>query len=87
MFGIIDLPWWGYIVVLMVLTQFTIFSVTLYLHRCQAHRAVELHPIVSHFFRFWLWLTTGMVTAEWVAIHRKHHSSTDVDGDPHSPQL
>ena len=85
MFGIIDLPWWGYIVVLMVLTQFTIFSVTLYLHRCQAHRAVELHPIVSHFFRFWLWLTTGMLTKEWAAIHRKHHAKVETDEDPHSP--
>ncbi|RDI44592.1 hypothetical protein AQULUS_01780 [Aquicella lusitana] len=85
MFGLIQLPWWGYVVVLMVLTQLTIFSVTLYLHRCQAHRALELHPIVSHFFRFWLWLTTGMVTKEWTAIHRKHHAKVETDEDPHSP--
>src|SRR3990167_4464391 len=85
MFGILQLPWWGYLIVLMVLTQTTIFSITLYLHRCQAHRALELHPIVSHFFRFWLWLTTGMVTKEWAAIHRKHHAKVETDEDPHSP--
>jgi len=85
MFGLWVLPWWGYVAVLMVLTQLTIFSVTLYLHRCQAHRALELHPVVSHFFRFWLWLTTGMVTKEWAAIHRKHHAKVETDEDPHSP--
>ena len=85
MFGILDLPWWGYLAVLAVFTQLTIFSVTLYLHRCQAHRALELHPIVSHFFRFWLWLTTGMVTKEWAAIHRKHHAKVETHEDPHSP--
>lgn len=85
MLGILSLPWWGYIVVLMVLTQLTIFSVTLYLHRCQAHRSLELHPVVSHFFRFWLWLTTGMVTKEWAAIHRKHHAKVETHEDPHSP--
>lgn len=61
--------------------------VTLYLHRGQAHRGIEFHPVLEHFMRFWLWLTTGMVTKEWVAIHRKHHQRTDVDGDPHSPHL
>lgn len=86
MFGIIHLPWWGYIAVLLVLTQLTILSVTLYLHRTQAHRALELHPIVSHFFRFWLWLTTGMITKEWAAIHRKHHARVETEEDPHSPQ-
>lgn len=85
MLGILSLPWWGYIAVLMVLTQLTIFSVTLYLHRCQAHRSLDLHPIVSHFFRFWLWLTTGMVTKEWAAIHRKHHAKVETAEDPHSP--
>lgn len=69
----------------LLLTHITIASVTMYLHRSQAHRAVEFHPIVSHAMRFWLWLTTGMVTKQWVAIHRKHHRFTDVDGDPHSP--
>lgn len=84
-FGYLDLSFWGYIIAGFVLTQITIAAVTLYLHRCQTHRAIDLHPIVSHFFRLWLWLTTGMVTADWVAIHRKHHANTDVDGDPHSP--
>jgi stearoyl-CoA desaturase (delta-9 desaturase) len=84
-FGLIQLPWWGYVVVLLTLTQITILSVTLYLHRCQAHRALEMHPIASHFFRFWLWLTTGMVTKEWAAIHRKHHARVETEEDPHSP--
>ena len=70
---------------LVVLTQLTMFSVTLYLHRGQAHRALELHPIASHFFRFWLWLTTGMVTKEWVSVHRKHHAKVETNEDPHSP--
>ena len=85
MFGLIQLPWWGYIIVLLSLTQITILGVTLYLHRCQAHRALDLHPIISHFFRFWLWLTTGMVTKEWAAIHRKHHAKVETADDPHSP--
>jgi stearoyl-CoA desaturase (delta-9 desaturase) len=85
--GLLSLPWWGYIVVALILTQITIFSVTIFLHRCQAHRALDLHPIVSHFFRFWLWLTTGMVTKEWTAIHRKHHAKVETEDDPHSPQV
>jgi len=85
--GLIALPWWGYVVVALVLTHITIASVTIFLHRHQAHRALDLHPIVSHFFRFWLWLTTGMVTKEWAAIHRKHHATSDRAGDPHSPQI
>lgn len=85
MFGILNLSFWGYVIATVVLTQITIASVTIYLHRCQTHRALTLHPLISHFFRFWLWMTTGMVTGEWVAIHRKHHASTDVEGDPHSP--
>jgi stearoyl-CoA desaturase (delta-9 desaturase) len=68
-------------------THITIIGVTVYLHRCQAHRALELHPLVSHFFRFWLWISTGMVTREWVAIHRKHHARCEQEGDPHSPVL
>lgn len=86
MFGLLQLPWWGYIAVVLVLTQITILSVTIFLHRCQAHRALDLHPIASHFFRFWLWFTTGMVTKEWTAIHRKHHARVETDEDPHSPQ-
>ena len=86
-FGLIDLPWWGYVLVTLGLTHITIAAVTIFLHRSQAHRAVDLHPIVSHFFRFWLWLTTGMVTKEWVAIHRKHHAKCETVDDPHSPQV
>jgi stearoyl-CoA desaturase (delta-9 desaturase) len=85
--GLIDLPWWGYIVVALALTHVTIAGVTIFLHRHQAHRALDLHPIPSHFFRFWLWLTTGMVTKEWAAIHRKHHAKCETAEDPHSPQV
>lgn len=75
------------IITTLVMVQITIACVTLYLHRSQAHRAVTFHPAVAHFMRFWLWLTTGMVTREWVAIHRKHHQKSDTPGDPHSPQI
>lgn len=85
--GLIELPWWGYILVTLLLTHITIISVTIYLHRAQAHRALNLHPLVSHFFRFWLWLTTGMVTRQWVAVHRKHHAKCETPEDPHSPQV
>src|SRR5260221_2424788 len=85
--GWFDLPWWGLILVALALTHVTIAAVTIFLHRCQAHRALELHPLVSHFFRFWLWLTTGMVTKEWAAIHRKHHAKCETVDDPHSPQI
>ncbi len=71
----------------LVMVQITIACVTLYLHRSQAHRSVQFHPVVAHFMRFWLWLTTGMVTRQWVAIHRKHHQRSDQPGDPHSPQI
>jgi stearoyl-CoA desaturase (Delta-9 desaturase) len=71
----------------LVMVQITIACVTLYLHRGQAHRGVTFHPVVAHFMRFWLWLTTGMVTRQWVAIHRKHHQKSDQAGDPHSPQI
>lgn len=84
--GIFDLPWWGYLLAALGMTHVTIAAVTIFLHRCQAHRAVELGPIPSHFFRFWLWLTTGMVTKEWAAIHRKHHAKCETEEDPHSPQ-
>src|SRR3990167_3912888 len=84
-FGALNLSFWGYVIATIVLTQVTIASVTIYLHRNQTHRALSLPPIVSHFFRFWLWITTGMITADWVAIHRKHHAMSDVEGDPHSP--
>src|SRR2546423_3820838 len=85
--GWFDLPWWGLVAVALALTHVTIAAVTIFLHRCQAHRALELHPLVSHFFRFWLWLTTGMVTKEWAAIHRKHHAKCETADDPHSPQV
>ena len=71
----------------LLMTHLTIVSVTLYLHRCQSHRGVEFHPVLSHAMRFWLWLTTGMVTKQWVAIHRKHHRFTELDDDPHSPMV
>lgn len=85
--GVVDMPWWGYVVVTLVLTHITIASITIYLHRHSAHRALDIHPIPSHFFRFWLWLTTGMVTKEWTAIHRKHHAKCETPDDPHSPMI
>ena len=85
--GILDLPWWGIITLTLVFTHITIIAVTVFLHRSQAHRALDLHPAINHFFRFWLWLTTGMVTKEWVAIHRKHHAKCETPDDPHSPQI
>ncbi|AKC86864.1 DesA family fatty acid desaturase [Pseudoxanthomonas suwonensis] len=84
--GVAGLGWLGLLAVLLVFTQLTIFSVTLYLHRSQAHRGVDFHPVLSHFFRFWTWLTTSMITREWVAIHRKHHAKVETEEDPHSPQ-
>ncbi|HJS38994.1 MAG TPA: fatty acid desaturase [Burkholderiales bacterium] len=85
--GLLDLPWWGYVLAALALTHVTIAAVTIFLHRAQAHRALDLHPAVSHFLRFWLWLTTGMVTREWVAVHRKHHAKCDTPEDPHSPRI
>lgn len=85
--GLINLPWWGYVLVTLAFTHITIASVTIYLHRCQAHRALDLNPAISHFFRFWLWLTTGMQTKHWAAIHRKHHARCETAEDPHSPQV
>ena len=85
--GILDLPWWGYILVTLTLTHVTIAGVTIFLHRHQAHRALELGPVPSHFFRVWLWMTTGMITKEWAAIHRKHHAKCETAEDPHSPQV
>jgi stearoyl-CoA desaturase (delta-9 desaturase) len=85
--GLLNLSIWQYVAVTLLLTHVTIASVTIFLHRHQAHRALTLHPVASHFFRFWLWLTTGMVTREWVAVHRKHHAKCETPGDPHSPQV
>ncbi|MBN8504474.1 MAG: fatty acid desaturase [Burkholderiales bacterium] len=83
--GLLNASGWTKLAVLLVVTHLSILSVTLFLHRAQAHRALDLHPIPAHFFRFWLWLTTGMVTREWVAIHRKHHAKCETVDDPHSP--
>ena len=77
----------NYLIYTLIATHITIVCVTLFLHRSQAHRGVNFHPAISHFMRFWLWLTTGMVTKQWVAIHRKHHQKTDAPGDPHSPHV
>jgi len=85
--GLIALPWWGYVLAIVVLTHITIGSVTIYLHRHQAHRALDLHPLASHLFRFWLWLSTGIVTKEWASIHRKHHAKCETEEDPHSPVI
>jgi stearoyl-CoA desaturase (Delta-9 desaturase) len=85
--GIFDLPWWGYVLYTLAVTHITIVGVTVFLHRYQAHRSLDLNPVPSHFFRLWLWLTTGMVTREWAAIHRKHHAKCETIDDPHSPQV
>ncbi len=84
--GLLRWTWWQIALFTLVITHITIIGVTVYLHRCQAHRALDLHPIVSHFFRFWLWMSTGMLTGEWAAIHRKHHAKCETEEDPHSPQ-
>ena len=84
--GLLQSGWIGLLAYLLVVTQLTIFAVTLYLHRSQAHRGVDFHPVVAHFFRFWTWLTTSMITKEWAAIHRKHHAKCETEDDPHSPQ-
>ena len=85
--GTWDLKWWQVVLFTLALTHITMISVTVFLHRNQAHRALDLHPAVAHFFRLWLWLTTGQVTKEWAAIHRKHHAKCEQPDDPHSPQI
>lgn len=85
--GLLQFGWLAMLVWLLVATQLTIFAVTLYLHRSQAHRGVDFHPVIAHFFRFWTWLTTSMITREWVAIHRKHHAKCETEDDPHSPRF
>ncbi len=84
--GLLGATGWQMVVYTLITTHITIAAVTIYLHRCQAHRALDLHPLVSHFFRMWLWLMTGMVTKEWAAIHRKHHAKCETPDDPHSPK-
>ncbi len=85
--GAWSLTWWQMILFTLALTHITMISVTVYLHRHQAHRALDLHPIAAHFFRLWLWLTTGQVTKEWASIHRKHHAKCEMADDPHSPHI
>jgi stearoyl-CoA desaturase (delta-9 desaturase) len=85
--GVLDFAWWQILLFTLAVTHITMISVTVYLHRHQAHRSLDLHPIASHFFRFWLWLTTGQVTKEWTAIHRKHHAKCEQAEDPHSPHV
>ena len=85
--GVWDLQWWQIVLFTLAVTHVTMISVTVFLHRHQAHRALDLHPIASHFFRFWLWLTTGQVTKEWASIHRKHHAKCEQEDDPHSPHV
>ena len=85
--GLIQASFWELVVYFMVVTQLTIMSVTLYLHRSMAHRSVDFHPALAHVFRFWTWLTTSMITKEWAAIHRKHHAKCETEEDPHSPQF
>lgn len=85
--GMIDLSAWQVVLLTLIMTHITIASVTIYLHRHQAHRSLDLHPAVAHFFRLWLWLSTGMQTKEWAAIHRKHHAKCETEEDPHSPQI
>jgi stearoyl-CoA desaturase (delta-9 desaturase) len=85
--GFLNLPWWAYVLLTLGLTHVTILGVTVYLHRHQAHRALDLHPAVALFFRTWLWLTTGMTTRSWTAVHRKHHAFVETEADPHSPMI
>lgn len=85
--GLLQASWWQILIATLVMTHITIVCVTVFLHRSQTHRGLDLHPAIAHFFRFWLWMTTGMVTKEWVAIHRKHHARCEREGDPHSPML
>jgi stearoyl-CoA desaturase (delta-9 desaturase) len=86
-YGLINLDFWQYVLLSFVLVMISMMAITLYLHRDQAHRAIDLHPVLRHFFRFWLWINTGMQTDQWVAVHRKHHALCEREGDPHSPQV
>jgi len=87
LYGLLDLSFWGYVLATFIMIQITMMAVTLYLHRDQAHRALDLHPALRHFFRFWIFCTSGMRTKEWVAIHRKHHAFCETPDDPHSPVI
>jgi stearoyl-CoA desaturase (delta-9 desaturase) len=87
LYGLVPLPWWGYVVWTLLWAHVSLMAITLYFHRDQAHRSVDLHPALRHFFRFWLWINTGAPTRQWVAVHRKHHALCERDGDPHSPVI
>jgi stearoyl-CoA desaturase (delta-9 desaturase) len=87
LYGVLNPSIWGYFLASFVMVQISMMAVTLYLHRDQAHRSIELNPLLRHFFRLWIWLSSGMVTREWVAIHRKHHAMVEREGDPHSPKI
>jgi stearoyl-CoA desaturase (delta-9 desaturase) len=87
LYGILNLSFWSYVVVTFLMVQFTFMGVTLYLHRDATHRSLDLHPALRHVFRFWLWLTSGIVTREWVSVHRKHHARCETPDDPHSPVI
>jgi len=87
LYGLVPLSFWGYVLVAFCMVQLTFMAVTLYLHRDATHRAIDLHPVLRHVFRFWLWMTSGMLTAEWVAVHRKHHARCETEDDPHSPVI
>jgi stearoyl-CoA desaturase (Delta-9 desaturase) len=86
-YGFVELPFWGYVLVTFATIQLMFLGVTLYLHRDQSHGGLILHPVLRHFFRFWLWYSSGVVTREWVAVHRRHHAYADQEGDPHSPVI
>lgn len=86
-YGLFNMPWWGYALTSFALLQVSMMAVTLYLHRDAAHRSLDLHPVLRHFFRFWIFCTSGMLTREWVAVHRKHHAFCETVDDPHSPQI
>jgi stearoyl-CoA desaturase (delta-9 desaturase) len=86
-YGIVELPFWGYALVTFGLIQLMFLGITLYLHRDQSHGGLALHPVLRHFFRFWLWFSSGTVTRQWVAVHRRHHAYADQPGDPHSPVI
>jgi len=87
LYGLLGLSFWGYVIAGVAMVQVSMMAVTLYLHRDAAHRALDLHPVLRHFFRFWIWCTSGMLTREWVAVHRKHHAYCETQDDPHSPQV
>lgn len=86
-YGVLGLSWWAYVLVTLLWMHITMMGITLWFHRDQAHRAIDLHPVLRHFFRFWLWMNTGAPTKEWVAVHRKHHAKCEQEGDPHSPRI